>query len=83
MHELGKGVNIMMFKLLVLRYLTEIGGESFCSGPNHGFLVELPTQLSTTFREVNVLDVRAHFYFLMNSEGILKWEVRVCWLISL
>ena len=39
-------VNIILFKLLVLRYLTKhSSGESFAVLPNHAFFVELPTQL--------------------------------------
>ncbi|ETN98044.1 hypothetical protein RFI_39479 [Reticulomyxa filosa] len=61
--QAGKDVNTMMFQLLVLRYLTKSNGESFSVRKNHAFLVELPTQLSTTHKKTRLEDVFKWFYF--------------------
>ncbi|ETO14750.1 hypothetical protein RFI_22618 [Reticulomyxa filosa] len=61
--QAGKDVNTMMFQLLVLRYITKANGESFSVRKNHAFLVELPTQLSSTHVKTRLSDVFNWFYF--------------------
>ncbi|ETO02078.1 hypothetical protein RFI_35357 [Reticulomyxa filosa] len=61
--QAGKDVNTMMFQLLVLRYITKVNGESFSVRKNHAFLVELPTQLSSTHVKTRLSDVFNWFYF--------------------
>ena len=76
--DAGSEVNEVMFQLLVLRYLKKSSGGSFTANANHAFLVELPTQTTSTLRQTNIDDVREYFYFLAGSKshGISKFEVQ-------
>eukprot|EP01084_Bolivina_argentea_P250898 420569_1 len=69
-------VNIILFKLVVLRYLTKYSsGESFAVTPNHAFFVELPSKLSS-LTATTIQDVMKHFYFVTKSDGIIQIEVQ-------
>eukprot|EP01084_Bolivina_argentea_P250891 420555_1 len=69
-------VNIILFKLLVLRYLTEhSSGESFAALPNHGFFVELPSKLSS-LNVTTIKQVMQHFHFITKSHGIIQYEIQ-------
>ena len=76
--DAGMQVNEVMFQLLVLRYLKKSGGSSFNANARHGFLVELPSQLSSTLKVNTIDDVRDYFYFLAGNKsyGILKYEIQ-------
>eukprot|EP01084_Bolivina_argentea_P287280 492930_1 len=70
-------VNIILFKLLVLRHLTRhASGESFAVLPNHAFFVELPSKLSS-LKQTNIQKTLKHFHFITDkSAGIIHHEIR-------
>ena len=74
----GIDVNDLMFKLLVLGYVSTTDGASFRVSSRHGFLVELPSRLFATLTSGNIRNVLRHFSFVAGnrSVGIKKYEVQ-------
>ena len=76
--DAARDVNDLMFKLLVLRFLRKSSGGCFTANASHAFLVELPSQITSTLEKTDIHDVREYFYFLAGSKsfGISKFEVQ-------
>eukprot|EP01083_Nonionella_stella_P028845 79489_1 len=68
-------VNVILFQLLVLRYITKHSGECFAVLPNHAFFVELPSRLSS-LKATTMKHTLKHFQFVTKSEGIIHLEIQ-------
>eukprot|EP01084_Bolivina_argentea_P130694 230723_1 len=67
----GKDINTLMFQLLILRHITKSTGESFAARPNHAFFIELPSQISKTYKKTNIDDVCNYFYFVAGRRSFI------------
>eukprot|EP01083_Nonionella_stella_P088349 246159_1 len=67
----GKDINTLMFQLLILRHITKSTGESFAVRPNHAFFIELPSQISKTYKKTNIDDVCSYFYFVAGRRSFV------------
>ena len=77
--DAGMDVNTLMLDVSVLHCLSQAtGGEAFLTTNKHGFLVELPSKLSSTLETSNITGLRSQFSFLagVRSVGVKKYEIQ-------
>ena len=70
----GKDLNVLLFKLLIMKYLSYStgikNGKSFVVTSNHAFFIELPCELSHEFESTSLRNVLNYFYFVSDDACI-------------